>query len=66
MPRRLTADKREIKDFPKLPSATSFIRRTLCDMLGELERWVPPSWRHNLAGNFWNGQHINSVNSSRI
>lgn len=27
---RLTADKREIKDFPKLPSATSFIRDTLC------------------------------------
>lgn len=26
---RLTADKREIKDFPELPSATSFIRRTL-------------------------------------
>ena len=26
---RLTADKREIKDFPKLPSATSFIRNTL-------------------------------------
>ena len=26
---RLTADKREIKDFPKLPSATSFIRKTL-------------------------------------
>ena len=25
----LTADKREIKDFPKLPSATSFIRETL-------------------------------------
>jgi hypothetical protein len=25
----LTADKREIKDFPKLPSATSFIRKTL-------------------------------------
>jgi len=24
---RLTADKREIKDFPKLPSATSFIRK---------------------------------------
>jgi len=24
-----TADKREIKDFPKLPSATSFIRKTL-------------------------------------
>jgi len=23
----LTADKREIKDFPKLPSATSFIRK---------------------------------------
>jgi len=26
---RLTADKSEIKDLPKLPSATSFIRRTL-------------------------------------
>jgi len=26
---RLTADKREIKDFPKLPSATSFIRKPL-------------------------------------
>jgi hypothetical protein len=26
---RLTADKREIFDFPKLPSPTSFIRRTL-------------------------------------
>jgi hypothetical protein len=26
---RLTADKREIKDFSKLPSATSFIRKTL-------------------------------------
>ena len=29
----LTADKREIKDFPKLPSATSFIRKTLGDIL---------------------------------
>jgi len=27
--RRTTADKREIKDFPKLPSATSFIHKTL-------------------------------------
>jgi hypothetical protein len=26
---RITADKREIKDFPKSPSATSFIRKTL-------------------------------------
>ncbi len=26
---RTTADKREIKDFPKLPSATSFIRKAL-------------------------------------
>jgi len=25
----ITADKREIKDFPKLPLATSFIRKTL-------------------------------------
>jgi len=29
---RLTADKREIKDFPKLPAATSFIRDTLSAM----------------------------------
>ena len=26
---RLTTGKRKIKDFPRLPSATSFIRRTL-------------------------------------
>jgi len=25
----ITADKREIRDFPKLPLATSFIRKTL-------------------------------------
>jgi len=30
----ITADKREIKDLPKLPSATSFIRRTLSEMSG--------------------------------
>ena len=29
---RTTADKREIKDFPKLPSATSFIRQPLSEM----------------------------------
>jgi len=29
----ITADKREIKDFPKLPSATSFIRKTLWGIL---------------------------------
>jgi hypothetical protein len=28
----ITVDKREIKDFPKLPSATSFIRKTLYEM----------------------------------
>ena len=28
----ITADKREIKDFPKLPSATSFIRKPLGEM----------------------------------
>ena len=28
----LTADKGAIKDFPKLPSATSFIRKTLSDV----------------------------------
>jgi len=30
---RTTADKREIKDFPKLPLATSFIRKTLGEIL---------------------------------
>jgi len=30
--RRLTADKRKIFDFPKLPSATSFIRKPLYEM----------------------------------
>jgi len=34
---RITADKREIKDFPKLPSATSFIRNPLCAMLVALK-----------------------------
>jgi len=28
----ITADKREIKDFSKLPSATSFIRKTLSEI----------------------------------
>jgi len=30
---RLTADKRQIKDFPKLPSANSGIREKLADMV---------------------------------
>jgi len=29
---RLTADKKEITDFPQLPSTTSFIRQTLGEM----------------------------------
>jgi len=33
---RLTADKREIKDFPKLPSAASFIRKTLSKIIKNL------------------------------
>ncbi len=32
---RLTADKREIKDFSKLPLATSFICKTLGEIAGE-------------------------------
>ena len=31
-----TADKRKIKDFPKLPSATSFIRKTLYEMAAKM------------------------------
>ena len=32
----ITADKREIKDFPKLPSATSFTRKTfICHSLSK-------------------------------
>jgi len=34
----ITADKREIKDFPKLPSATSFIRRTLYERIGQIPK----------------------------
>ena len=30
-PLRLTADKREIKDFPRLLLAASFIRKALCN-----------------------------------
>jgi hypothetical protein len=29
----ITADSREIKDFPKLPWATSFVRKTLLETL---------------------------------
>ena len=32
---RLTADKREIRDFPKLPAATSFIRKPLSAHCGQ-------------------------------
>jgi len=32
---RITADKRKIKDFPKLPSATSSIRKTLSEIGGK-------------------------------
>lgn len=34
----ITADKREIKDFLKLLSATSFIRKPLCTILTDLNR----------------------------
>jgi len=34
---RITADKMEIKDSPKLPSATSFIRKPLCFMLEDVQ-----------------------------
>jgi len=33
---RLPVAKREIKDFPKLPSATSFLRKTLCEISEEV------------------------------
>lgn len=32
----ITEDKREIKDFPKLPSATSFIPKTLDEIQGKV------------------------------
>ncbi|PIV39882.1 MAG: hypothetical protein COS29_00210 [Candidatus Omnitrophica bacterium CG02_land_8_20_14_3_00__42_8] len=52
--RRLTADKRGIKDFPKLPSATSFIRKTLTDCrksnsFATLGKGI----EHKIKGNFW-------------
>jgi len=33
----ITADKREIKDFPKLPLATSFIRHPLSEIAGDVK-----------------------------
>jgi hypothetical protein len=37
----ITADKREIRDFPKLPSATSFIRKTLYEIdFGLTEKFI--------------------------
>jgi len=35
---RTTADKKEIKDFRKLPSATSFIRKTISEIT---DHWQP-------------------------
>jgi len=32
VPHQITADIRKIFDFPKLPSATSFIRKTLAEI----------------------------------
>jgi len=40
----ITADKREIRDFPKLPSATSFIRKTLSEIVDEGKNII--SWRN--------------------
>jgi hypothetical protein len=38
----ITADKREIKDFPKLPSATSFIRKPLGEIaVAVIEKYSP-------------------------
>jgi len=41
---RITADKREIKDFPKLPSATSFIHKPLykigADLMLNISRYA--------------------------
>ncbi len=44
----LTADKREIKDFPKLPSATSFIRQPLSAMrhTNSKVRIIRRKWGH--------------------
>ncbi|MDI6850993.1 MAG: hypothetical protein QMD82_03535 [bacterium] len=34
----ITADKMEIKDFPKLPSTISFIRKTLSEIIADNPR----------------------------
>jgi len=53
----ITADKREIKDFPKLPSATSFIRQTLYEIVGEdninkdVKDTCNISWKQTIAFN---------------
>ena len=42
---RLTADKREIRNFPKLPSATSFIRKTLSEMAFQHLNTIGERWK---------------------
>ena len=37
----IIADKKEIRDFPKLPSATSFIRKPLYESLNYLNKQSP-------------------------
>jgi hypothetical protein len=41
----ITADKREIRDFPKLPLATSFIRKTLYAIVGARIIYLNQRWR---------------------
>jgi len=43
---RTTADKREIKDFLKLPSATSFIPRTLSEIARSPYESVYKAFKH--------------------
>jgi hypothetical protein len=39
---RITADKREIKDFPKFPSTTSFIRQPLYAVANKMNKVEEP------------------------
>lgn len=48
---RLTADKRRIKDFSKLPLATSFIRKTLSEIAGNIKIKEVIKWRIGGNGN---------------
>ena len=56
----ITADKMEIKEFPKLPSATSFIRETLYESLHHINKQSHKSSATGFIGGMDNGRNRDS------